>query len=358
MNLSHKFRRFCVLSVTLLILLPGCVSKGTYQDQLVKNQSLANEFKREQEKNNALKSNLDETKKTIDDINSKLAKARDNIDDLEKNVLKVEGELGSEKDLGARKEKEFKEKIKGLEKKVTELEKQLALEKKLIKNKEEEFKNEIASLKTKFEEEKTELSRSKNLNQDRLLAQHRKMNQLMGSLRLSLKEKAKKERELQESSKTYKALIGSLQNEIKDGVIKISKLQNSLSMEILDKIMFASGSIIIKKKGKELLGKLSNVLKKINEHNIRIEGHTDNIPIGKTLAKRFPTNWELSSSRATQVVRYLIDKGVDPEKLLPVGLSKYRPVATNNTLVGRRQNRRIEIILFPKDIKKIDPSSK
>gem|GEM_PF-5588063 len=74
------------------------------------------------------------------------------------------------------------------------------------------------------------------------------------------------------------------------------------------------------------------------------------------LAEKFPSNWELSTSRATQVVRYLSDLGVPPEKMSAVGLAEYRPVASNDTPEGKQRNRRIEIILYPKDLQEIAAS--
>ncbi|MDC4226214.1 MAG: OmpA family protein [Candidatus Manganitrophus sp.] len=98
---------------------------------------------------------------------------------------------------------------------------------------------------------------------------------------------------------------------------------------------------------------MSDILKNVKENSIRIEGHTDNVPIGSKLAGKFPSNWELSASRATQVVRYLSELGVSPENLSAVGLAEYQPVAPNDTPEGKQRNRRIEIVLYPKDIQEI-----
>jgi chemotaxis protein MotB len=79
-----------------------------------------------------------------------------------------------------------------------------------------------------------------------------------------------------------------------------------------------------------------------------VEGHTDNVPIGPDLVHIFPTNWELSVARAVAVVRFLQEKGgIQPKRLSARGYSYYRPVAPNESEEGRRQNRRIEIILIP-----------
>jgi chemotaxis protein MotB len=77
---------------------------------------------------------------------------------------------------------------------------------------------------------------------------------------------------------------------------------------------------------------------------VRIEGHTDNVPI-KTA--KFPSNWELSSARATRVVRAFIDAGIEPTKIAAVGRAEFTPIDSNDTPQGRSRNRRIEIILIP-----------
>src|SRR5204862_7400713 len=90
------------------------------------------------------------------------------------------------------------------------------------------------------------------------------------------------------------------------------------------------------------------------EKQIRIEGHTDNVPISSKLQDRFRTNWELSTARATTVVRYLIDQGgVDRQYLSAVGYADTHPLASNDSEEGRSSNRRIEIVLYPKDLKEI-----
>ena len=87
-------------------------------------------------------------------------------------------------------------------------------------------------------------------------------------------------------------------------------------------------------------------MKSIDNKVIRVEGHTDNVKIRYRLKKTFQTNWELSATRATNVVRFLIDKvGVDPKKIYAVGMSKYHPIGDNNNSHGRSLNRRIEIML-------------
>jgi chemotaxis protein MotB len=110
----------------------------------------------------------------------------------------------------------------------------------------------------------------------------------------------------------------------------------------------------VKPAGLKVLTQVSDVLKNVTDKQIRIEGHTDNVPIGVILREKFPTNWELSTGRATNVVRFFIDHGgVSRERLEAVGFADTRPVASNDTEDGRTDNRRIEILLYPKDLSEI-----
>jgi chemotaxis protein MotB len=181
----------------------------------------------------------------------------------------------------------------------------------------------------------------------RVLAQKQENDRLNRSLRLSEEEMANREKQAQERLQVTEQMIGKLKSEIDEGNIKISQLEGKLTLQIVDKILFASGSDQITPTGKEVLKKVSDVLKDIQENQVSIEGHTDNVPIGARLVNRFPSNWELSTARATQVVRYLTSLGVDPARMGVSGFSEYRPIAPNDTPENQQQNRRIEIVLTP-----------
>ena len=153
-----------------------------------------------------------------------------------------------------------------------------------------------------------------------------------------------------ESKSTYDNLISELQQEIENGKVTVSRIKDKLTVNLIDKILFESGSIVINNEGLVVLRKIANVLAKINNRRIQIEGHTDNIPITSGLKEKFPTNWELASLRAVTVVRYLTENcGMNPEYISAAGYSEYKPVDANATPEGRHNNRRIEIILTPYD---------
>ena len=121
-----------------------------------------------------------------------------------------------------------------------------------------------------------------------------------------------------------------------------------MKVTLVDKILFDTGKVEIGKRGKEVLLELADTLRENKDQNVVVEGHTDDVPIGLGLIEKYPTNWELSAARAVGVVRFLQEKGwLEPKRLSASGYSYYKPVASNDTAEGRRQNRRIEIILVP-----------
>jgi len=159
--------------------------------------------------------------------------------------------------------------------------------------------------------------------------------------------KKSKEAEVKTVSKTYEEVFAVMKDEIEQGQIAITELQGKLTMDVLDKILFDSGQAEVKPEGLAVLKRVVEILITVTDKVIRIEGHTDNIPIAGTLAKRYPTNWELSAARALNVTHFLEKKGIDPSILSAAAFGEYQPVAENDTPEGRAKNRRIAIILLP-----------
>lgn len=158
-----------------------------------------------------------------------------------------------------------------------------------------------------------------------------------------------KEEQVQKVSSTYENLLEKMKSEISQGQVTISELKGKLTVNMVDSILFDSGKAEVKAGGLEVLRKVISILKDVKDKAIRIEGHTDNVQIVGALAKRYSTNWELSSARAINVTRYLQEQGIDPGQLAAVAYGEWKPVGDNDTPEGRAKNRRIEIILVPKD---------
>ena len=145
---------------------------------------------------------------------------------------------------------------------------------------------------------------------------------------------------------TKKTIETSLKDQIAAQEIEVVEEENKLRVIFVDKILFDSGSAEINERGTELLRIMAKSFKGNQDQNIVVEGHTDNVPLSAALRKRYPSNWELSTARAGAVVRFFQEHaGIGPARLSARGYSFYRPVAPNTSEAGRRQNRRIEIIL-------------
>ena len=155
----------------------------------------------------------------------------------------------------------------------------------------------------------------------------------------------------------YDAALGSLQQEVQSGNLKLTQYKNMLSVDVAEQLFFNSGSADLKPAGMEVLMKVSKVLNEYPDKYIRVSGHTDNVPLGRNAP--FASNWELSVARATNVVRFMQEKGdVDGKRLVAAGRASYDPVADNSSKEGRQKNRRIEIVLMDKALfESTQPSS-
>jgi chemotaxis protein MotB len=169
----------------------------------------------------------------------------------------------------------------------------------------------------------------------------------------ALKENAakleKKSKEVEAASNTYKELMQEMKGEVAKGQITITELKGKLTMDVVDKILFDSGESAVKEEGLAVLKRVVEILINAKDKNIRVEGHTDNVQITGRLAKKYPTNWDLSYARAINVTKYLQQQGIDPKILSATAFGEYQPIADNSTPEGRAKNRRIAIILLPKE---------
>ncbi len=154
----------------------------------------------------------------------------------------------------------------------------------------------------------------------------------------------------QERQQQYDALVQNLSKEVEQGQLQVRQYQNMLAVDLAEQIFFDSGKAMLKPGGKTVLKKVGDALKDYENKVIRVVGHTDNVPISQSLQGKFPSNWELSVARATTVVRFLQEVGIEPERMVASGRSEYDPVSINDTPEGRQQNRRIEIMLIDKSL--------
>jgi chemotaxis protein MotB len=145
--------------------------------------------------------------------------------------------------------------------------------------------------------------------------------------------------------------LGNLKSEINSLIeknnytssIKLEENARGVTIHILEDIVFPSGSAELKKSSKIVLSQLAGIIRKL-PNDIRIEGHTDNVPIATS---QFPSNWHLSVARALSTAYFLItEENLGPEKLSIVGYSEYKPIESNEFVSGRATNRRVDIIII------------
>lgn len=304
---------FCFIAATFL--LTGCVSTKTYKAALEESAGRKTQLEQVQGELAGSKQENTRLKKEMED--SKAA--------LEREISSLRGQLQELSSRGMMTSKEIEA---------------LRQEKDRLTASDKAKSDEVAAIKQQIEK----LAKDKEY-----------LNRELERLQMKAGEiSSEKEKELAKVKNTYENLVKEMQKEIEQGDIKITQAVDRLSVNLVEKILFDSGKAEVKTEGLKVLKRVGDILKNISDKQIRVEGHTDNVKISARLRDKFPTNWELSTARASNVVRYLQDKvGVDPNMLSAAGLSEYKPVASNDTEEGKAQNRRIEIVLLPLDVDRV-----
>lgn len=147
------------------------------------------------------------------------------------------------------------------------------------------------------------------------------------------------------NSKLMNELAKMIKNDPAEGYVKLEENERGITIHIMDELLFKSASADLNKNSIDILDKIANILKQL-PNDIRVEGHTDNIPINSTA---FQSNWHLSVARALNTAYFLIEnKNLPAGKVSIVGYSEYRPIATNETPEGRAINRRVDIVILKK----------
>ncbi|HNG55276.1 MAG TPA: OmpA family protein, partial [Nitrospira sp.] len=136
-----------------------------------------------------------------------------------------------------------------------------------------------------------------------------------------------------------------LQAEVSKGNVTMKQLGDQLTLGLATTLLFDSGEATLKPGGADVLNRIGSVLKNYPDRSIHVAGHTDNVPIKGRLAKRFPTNAELSQARAESARQALTEGGMAAEKISAKGHADSRPIASNSTAEGRQKNRRVEIVV-------------
>ncbi|HKR03725.1 MAG TPA: OmpA family protein [Bacteroidia bacterium] len=181
----------------------------------------------------------------------------------------------------------------------------------------------------------------------------KKKEKELNDLSVQLKEREGRVSELQnildKKDSTVKALKETVSKALTGFTgsgLTVTMKNGKVYVSLEERLLFATGSTVVDKKGEEALKELGKVLEKNTDINVLIEGHTDNVPISGGAIK---DNWDLSVLRATSVVRILTKSSeINPIRLTPAGKGEYMPVDAGNSVEARKKNRRIEVILTPK----------
>jgi chemotaxis protein MotB len=229
----------------------------------------------------------------------------------------------------------------------------LALNFQELSERNSELRRNLLQLRKELEYQRQVLT-EKNMQAEKTIEQVRAETDLLEQQ--IEKERIAREARLAEIKSTYDTLVKTMEEEIRSGEVQISRLKGKLTVNLVEKILFESGSADIKPQGLEVLQRVGKILKSVEGKKILVEGHTDNVPISSRLRETFPSNWELATARAVNVVHFLQDKaGIRGDKLSACGYSQYQPVGDNRTAQGRAQNRRIQIVLVPEDSQAVEP---
>ncbi len=159
---------------------------------------------------------------------------------------------------------------------------------------------------------------------------------------LDQKTKADHQQGVEALSDISSLIEGTLSDSIERGDIEITRNDLWIEIDIKSSVLFSSAMATLQPRAVEILKSLASILKSY-QNPIHVEGFTDSIPI-KTII--FPSNWELSASRAASVVHLLTQTGINPSRMAAIGYGPYRPIASNDTAEGRRKNRRIVLVVL------------
>lgn len=152
-------------------------------------------------------------------------------------------------------------------------------------------------------------------------------------------QKAKKQEKMKSMAKN---ILHALEPLVKDGQVRVTQSSLGVTVEINASVLFSPGQAKLADNSSLTLQAVAHVIKG-HEHEIHVEGHTDNLPIH---TENFPSNWELSSARASSVIRLFIENGVEAHRLTALGYGENRPIETNETPEGRKRNRRVTVMIL------------
>jgi chemotaxis protein MotB len=181
-------------------------------------------------------------------------------------------------------------------------------------------------------------------NVDSILQEKGTLSKALDDAKTRLEELRKAQAAAEGRAQLFAQFVQKLKKMIDAGQLKVGTRAGRLVIQLPNDVLFDSGQTAIKPAGKEALTQLAKVLVTVRGRAFQVGGHTDNLPIQTA---RFPSNWELSTARAVEVVKLLIAQGADPHSLSAAGYGEFDPVSGNDSPDGKAKNRRIELTLQP-----------
>ena len=188
------------------------------------------------------------------------------------------------------------------------------------------------------------LTRERDETKAKLSALTDEKQKLSGELQETAAEKLAAQAELE---RTRAELASKLASEIKQGEVVLRLRRGDLVVDVADKVLFDTGKADVSARGQAVLRQVASSIVRMPKHVFQVSGHTDAARVKSAdVREHYPTNWELSTARATNVVRFLQEKcGIPGRRLVAAGYAENQPVASNATEKGKQRNRRIEIAL-------------
>jgi chemotaxis protein MotB len=181
-------------------------------------------------------------------------------------------------------------------------------------------------------------------NADSLLAEKGSLANALNDAKQRLEELRKAQAAAEARAALFRQLAERFHKMIDAGELKVVLRKGHMVLQLANDVLFDSGRTEIKPRGQDAVRQVAAILRTLPDRHFQVAGDTDNVPIGTSL---FPSNWELSTRRAVEVVHFLVAQGMRPEALSAAGYGEFDPIAPNDSAEGRMKNRRIEITLEP-----------
>jgi chemotaxis protein MotB len=214
----------------------------------------------------------------------------------------------------------------------------------------EDLQNQYSSLEQQLAESNSKIAELETLvaqmEQDlgKASANKKAMTNSIQHMKEALQRESERKKEVEKRLAEFKKLISRFKKLTDAGDLSIQIKDGRMVVVLPSDVLFKSGSARLSKKGTETIWKVANVLKDIPNKQYQIEGHTDNVPIR---SERFPSNWELASARALNVVNIMMDAGMAADRISAASFGETKPVASNDSKEGRALNRRIDVVIVP-----------